>query len=80
MKNYSLNITPLANKDFEDILHYTLSEYGELQMENYADKIWNAFQSIKPKQNRENRQRSFSSGIFVKNETSRIKRGVALTF
>jgi len=47
VKNYSLKITPKANEDFEDILHYTLSEYGELQMEKYVDKILNSFQSIK---------------------------------
>lgn len=47
MKNYQLKITPKANEDFEDILHYTLSEYGELQMQKYADKIWDSFQSIK---------------------------------
>ncbi len=47
MKNYSLNIAIKANEDFEDILHYTLLEYGELQMQKYADKIWNSFQSIK---------------------------------
>jgi plasmid stabilization system protein ParE len=47
LKNYSLKITQIANEDFEDILHYTLTEYGELQMEKYADKILNSFQSIK---------------------------------
>lgn len=47
MKKYLLKITPKANEDFKDILHYTLSEYGELQMQKYADKIWNSFQSIK---------------------------------
>lgn len=47
MKKYLLKITPKANEDFKDILHNTLSEYGELQMQKYADKIWNSFQSIK---------------------------------
>jgi len=47
LKNYTLKITPIANEDFEGILHYTLSEYGELQMQKYADKILNFFQSIK---------------------------------
>ncbi|MBK7806587.1 MAG: type II toxin-antitoxin system RelE/ParE family toxin [Saprospiraceae bacterium] len=39
MKKYLLKITPKANEDIKDILHYTLSEYGELQMQKYADKI-----------------------------------------
>lgn len=47
MKSYSFNIAIKANEDFEDILHYTLLEYGELQMQKYADRIWNSFQSIK---------------------------------
>lgn len=49
MKSYTLKILPKANEDFEDILHYTLAEHGDFQMQKYADEIWNSFQFIKSK-------------------------------
>jgi plasmid stabilization system protein ParE len=47
MTKFSIKISDKANEDFEEILHYTLAEYGEKDLEKYADKILNSFHTIK---------------------------------